>query len=78
MRSLLLRRPAFQIIALLSCLLIGATVGYIAGRHYQNLALAKCKEQNAVLTDDLTRAVKYGVILETNLILCKEHRDATH
>ena len=77
MKSLLLRRPGFQIVALLLCAAIGISGGYLAGLQRSSRALARCQEQNAVLTNDLGYAVQRGVILETNLTLCKEHKNAT-
>lgn len=78
MKSLLLRRPRVQAVALLLCAVIGIGGGYLAGTQRSSRALVRCQEQNAVLTNDLGRAVQRGVILETNLTLCKEHADASH
>ena len=73
----ILLREFFQFKWLI-CVVIGMAFGYIVGSHHSASALAQCREQNAVLTNDLTGAVKRGVILETNLILCKENKNASH
>lgn len=50
------------------CLLIGVLLGYLPSRASVN----KYRDENAVLTADLQRAIVRGVAAETQLNLCRE------
>jgi hypothetical protein len=60
------------------CVVLAIGFGYLVGRYHSRQLLAHCQQQNAMFTNDLNRAVTRGVILETNLTLCKENKDVSH
>lgn len=64
-----MKRASLLILIILS-LTLAFEVGYILGAR----EVQSCEARNQMLFDDLSVAVKRGVILETNLSLCKEQQ----
>jgi uncharacterized membrane protein len=53
-------------------ILFAFLAGCFVGTMYSNRQIAKCQEEKRVLTEDLTKAVKRGVLMEANFNLCRE------
>lgn len=56
-------------------IVLAFVAGWLIEWRLSHNALSRCQAQNEVLTNDLMHAVGRGVLLETNLTLCKEQNN---
>jgi hypothetical protein len=59
------------VVSLIVSVAVSFGAGYTAGSRH----LSDCQAQNKILFDDLMRAVKRGIVVETNLILCEQSKE---